>query len=260
MMQVDLLAIALAAPGLPDWDSARPVLRGDRRWEPSELHAAPPAMLPAAERRRTSPFIRLALDVAGAAVLDWGGDAGALPVVFMSHGGDLGIVDALCQALCLPQRPVSPARFHNSVHNAVVGYWAIGARSRQAMTALSAGPDGFLMGLVETAAQVAASGQPVMYLCAEYPGTGPLAGQGDVRGPAALAMILGPGGGRTLTLGIAGEDDEPTPVPPELRPLARLNPATRSVSLLRVLAGPDPGEVIMAAGSGVPWRIRVAGR
>ena len=49
--------IGLIAPGLPDWPSARAVLRGEQPWvaAPSVLPA--PAILPPAERRRASRVI-----------------------------------------------------------------------------------------------------------------------------------------------------------------------------------------------------------
>ena len=55
--------IGLIAPGLPDWPSARAVLRGEQAWvsAPSVLPA--PALLPPAERRRASRVIKLSLGI-----------------------------------------------------------------------------------------------------------------------------------------------------------------------------------------------------
>ena len=259
-LRFHLLSLAFRAPGLADWERARPVLAGDMAWVPDEVLPSPPSMLPAAERRRTGPFIRLALETAAAAAREWGGDAEDLPVVFASYGGDLEVVHSICHALSLPDRPVSPVKFHNSVHNAVVGYWAIGMKSRQPATAISAGPHGFVNGLVEAALQALDSDRPVMYLCAEYPAPEPLAGHADHGGAAAFAMILATSAGRPIMLEEVDETHRLTPVPPGLQDLARLNAVTHAVPLLRALASPEPAEIVMQADSGVRWRFKVGER
>lgn len=259
-LRFHLLSMAFRAPGLPDWERAKPVLAGDTDWVPDEVLPSPPSMLPPAERRRTGPFIRLALETAAAAAREWGGSAADLPVVFASYGGDLEVVHSLCHALSLPDRPVSPVKFHNSVHNAAVGYWAIGTKSRQPATAISAGPHGFVNGLVEAVLQVLDSDRPVMFLCAEYPAPEPLAGYADQGGAAALAMILATADGRPIALERVDETHRLTPVPQGLQDLARLNAVTHAVPLLRALASPEPAEIVMPADSGVRWRFKVEER
>ncbi len=66
------------APGLPDWPTARAVLRGEQAYEnaPSVLPA--PAILPPAERRRASRVVKLALAIGLEAAAHAGADVSQL--------------------------------------------------------------------------------------------------------------------------------------------------------------------------------------
>ena len=53
--------IGVMAPGLLDWDTASPILRGDAPFVPQATVLPAPALLPPAERRRASRVVKLAL-------------------------------------------------------------------------------------------------------------------------------------------------------------------------------------------------------
>ena len=54
-------SVGLVGPGLPDWSTARAVLRGERDWQHEAASVTLPPILPPAERRRTSLAVRIAL-------------------------------------------------------------------------------------------------------------------------------------------------------------------------------------------------------
>ena len=153
MMRVGLQGIGLYAPGLPSWQEAVPVLRGDQAWHPEP---PPPVALPlpSAERRRTSASARAAWAAAAQALADAKADARAVSTVFASSGGDGAILHQLCLALAAPDRAVSPTQFHNSVHNAPAGYYGIATGSHSPSNSLCCHRAPFAAGLLEAAVQV----------------------------------------------------------------------------------------------------------
>jgi hypothetical protein len=145
-------------------------------------------MLPAAERRRSGPLVRVALAVgveAGA-----GQDMARLPTVFSSSGGDGVNCHELCEMLASNDRQVSPTRFHNSVHNAAAGYWTIGAGCVQPTTAVSSFDATFAHGLLEALVQLHAGAPAVLLVAYDAPSAGPLANVSPSEGLLGGALVL----------------------------------------------------------------------
>jgi hypothetical protein len=151
-----------------------------------------PALLPPNERRRASDGVLLALKAAEDAVAMSGHAAAALPSVFTSAHGDLGIVDALARTLAREPLALSPTRFHHSVHNAASGYWSIASGSPEASTALAAYDTSFAAGLLEALVQLACDGRPLLLAGADTEATGPLASVNTSRGLLGVALVLAP--------------------------------------------------------------------
>jgi photosystem II stability/assembly factor-like uncharacterized protein len=107
MSPVFLDALGLATPGLPNWQAAVSVLRGEQAFISAPLEKYKPAQLPANEARRATELVRMAFRVAeevmGNAALNMQDCAN----VFASSGGDYPIVDQICRSLCVPERLVS---------------------------------------------------------------------------------------------------------------------------------------------------------
>lgn len=239
-MQLALCGIGIRAPGMPDWTSALPVLCGEQALEKdADLAACRPGLLPANERRRTTPLIRLALQAAEEATQSDRCDRSALATVFASSEGDAEIVDKLCTALTLPGYPVSPTHFHNSVHNAAAGYWSIAAAARRFSTSIAAGDVSFAMGLMEAAGVAALERQPVLLVAYDYPLPPALAGRGYVDRPFAVALLFELNASErlaTLSFSLQTGAAEAAPLPEPLQPLREANPAAASLPLLRALA------------------------
>ncbi|MCA0242232.1 MAG: beta-ketoacyl synthase chain length factor [Proteobacteria bacterium] len=165
-------------------------------WTPTAAAPRPaPALLAANERRRAPQAVLMALQAAEAAGAGAAVDLGSVATVFASAHGDLAIVDALCRTLADEPLLLSPLRFHHSVHNAASGYFAIGARNREASTAVAAGPWSFGAGWLEAAGQCAAEQRPVLLVgCDTAAPDGPLQSVNDSREALAVALLLAPPG------------------------------------------------------------------
>jgi hypothetical protein len=232
------------APGLVGWSASRAVLRGTLEHRNTPLPQLRSALLPAGERRRTTPLARLALAAAEDALSATSAERRAMASVFASSGGDLGVVDRICHSLLMDDRPVSPTHFHNSVHNAVAGYWAIAAGCRKPSVSLSAFEDTFAAGLVEAASMVHVENTAVLLVAYDQPGPPTFQGHRPVTEPFATALILAPEETEpklgTLSITPACSPCSRPPLrDPGLDRLCRANPAARGLPLLIALAGGD---------------------
>jgi len=238
MIPLRLPGIGLIGPGLDSLRASIPLLKnGGTGYRPGDTVIPVPALLPANERRRTTPTIKLALAAAEQAANDGAIEPGELATVFASSLGDMWIADNLCRALATEDKPVSPTRFHNSVHNAPAGYWSIATGSRHASTSLSVAEASFPAALLETALQSQATGRPVMLVTYDHPAPYPLSSVAPLAAAFAVAMVVQADEDTprlTLTLG----DGEPSIlVNPELERIRLGNPAARALPLLQALAG-----------------------
>ena len=250
--------VALWAPLLPGWDIAAPALRGEPV-APREPARAAGACLAANERRRAPEGVKLALDVAAAAVAASGHDARALPSVFASAHADLAVVDALCDTLAADPLLLSPTRFHHSVHNAASGYWAIASGCTAPTSAVAADRHSFAAGWIEAATLMAAEQQPVLLVGFDTEACGRLQAVNDSRGLLGVALVLSPRAGPRSThalrwqLHAADEAGTPAATTPLLSAAARAlagNALADALPLMELLAGARPGRVQLALGGG----------
>jgi len=183
---------AFWTPTLPGWDAARAAFRGEGTLTDPPAKRPSPQVLAPAERRRAPDTVALALEVAAAAMAASGRNAADVPCVFVSAHGDLSINDYMCSTLAADPTVLSPTRFHNSVHNAAVGYWTIGTGCMAASNSISAYENSFAAGLLEAAVQCAADHSPVLLVGYDTPTVGPLTSVTDSRGLLAVAMVIAP--------------------------------------------------------------------
>jgi len=183
-------SIGIIGPGIRDWSHCREILAGGEQYEKSEMPKLVPSILPANERRRTTPMIKLALHVATEAINN--ADISAMEVcsVFASSNSDLEIIDRICNDLMLPDHPVSPIQFHNSVHNAPAGYWSIGTGSQLPSTSLSGGLASVVAGLIEASTLALIENETVLLVIYDCPVAGLLNDATHMKEPFACAMVL----------------------------------------------------------------------
>lgn len=245
-LDLGVAGIGVQAPGLDGWPEARAVLSGAAPYRQQAAAAVRSALLAAGERRRATALITRALAAAEEATA--GTDRTRLRSVFASASGDLAVIDGLCRALCAADRAVSPTQFHNSVHNAPAGYWAIACASRRASTSVSTFDGTFAAGLLEAASVVASEGAAIVLVAYEAPPPPPLAGARPVAAPFAVALLLGPAGdGTTATLRLTpiAAACEQAMADRGLEALRAGNPAARCLPLLAALARGRPGPVVL---------------
>jgi hypothetical protein len=183
---------AFWAPTLPGWDVARAAFAGTGEAVDPPVKRPSPQVLAPAERRRAPDTVALALEVAANAIAASGREAKDVPCVFASAHGDLGINDYMCTTLASDPAMLSPIKFHNSVHNAAVGYWTIGTGCMAASNSLAAYESTFAAGFLEAAAQCAADEHPVLLVGYDMPAVGALASVTTSRGMLAVALVISP--------------------------------------------------------------------
>ena len=188
-LRVYVEGIGLWSPQLADFAALRSLLAGQTPAPPPARPTA--ATLPPNERRRAPASVLLAIEAAGQAVAMSGCDAATLACVFASSHGDQTITDYMCATLAHAPAELSPIRFHNSVHNAAVGYWTIATGCHAPSTAIAAQAASFGAGLLEAASQVLTEQRAVLLVCSDGAGSWPLAEDaGSCRLAAAPALGL----------------------------------------------------------------------
>ena len=254
MSVVHVDSVGITGPGMASWPQALEVLADCGAYREGEVARSTPELLPANERRRVSATVKLALKVAEEAMRNASVSMERVCSVFATRDGDTEIIDKICAALLLPERPVSPTQFHNSVHNAAAGYWAIAARSPMPSTTVSAYHASFAAGLLEAVAQLEVEARPVLLVAYDYPAPAPLlASVGDYP-PFAVAMLLSPEPTeQSIEVRIATVTREPVrPMDCDaLEKLRSSNPAAGALPLLGALARRVATRVVLPHVNGV---------
>ena len=240
MITLYVKALGVVAPGMIDWPTTRAVLSGEAPYRPEPLPRLAPASLPATERRRASPAVKLAM-TASEQALEGAVDTG-MPAVFASSEGDTGIFDQICRSLASENPWVSPTRFHNSVHNAPAGYWSIAAHSQRNTSAVSGFDDSFAAGLLEAASWVSVDGLDQCLLVAyDLVPPEPLHTARRIDEPFGVALRLagedGAGALARLDLDLDCKGADITAMDDAgLEALRGVNPAARALPLLQRIA------------------------
>jgi len=247
-LRVYLEGVGVWSPSLANVDALRLWLTGR---PPITANTKPPAtILPANERRRAPESVLIAAEVAAQAVAASGRAASTLTCVFASAFGDQTITDYLCATLAHAPNELSPTRFHNSVHNAPAGYWTIATDCQAPSNAVCAGRASFGAGLLEAATQACADEKPVLLVCSDIAGTGPLAEITGCHHAFGCALVLSP---KATARGMGSLDLQLTlaaPSGPDLPADAAAwiasNPSATALSLLALLAN-NGGDCVLAA-------------
>jgi hypothetical protein len=162
MLKLYIESISSWYPGYEDPQSIPDMLAGIM---PEQAAWPKLAFVPAMQRRRLSPFAKIALFAAESATAEHGlnqhdtADNAAnhqenqIDIIFSSRHGDLHKTSELLTALADDQ-DISPTAFSTSVHNAVPGLYSILKHNRQAINALSSGKDSFFYALVDAYARL----------------------------------------------------------------------------------------------------------
>jgi len=151
-MQFSLLGIGCWGPGFNNWLELSNILKGVP-FEHEATKSPKPDVIPATERRRAPLPVKLAIESSWQACQTANLEPSVLPCIFTSTYGDTDINDYMCRTLNTETKPVSPTKFHNSVHNAAAGYWTISTKCMQAANSTAADEYSFPLALLEGAIQ-----------------------------------------------------------------------------------------------------------
>jgi len=118
---------------------------------PNDVHEWPKLdFVPAIQRRRLSPFAKIALYVAHQATLHTNEK---FPIIFSSRHGDLHKTSGLLTDIS-NKSPLSPTAFSLSVHNAIPSLYSIFTENKEALNAISAEKNTFFMSIVDAYARL----------------------------------------------------------------------------------------------------------
>jgi len=262
-MRLGIAAIGMIGPGIAGWEADKAILNQAKVFDlEAELPPLKPELLPANERRRTTPLIKLALQAAQDALGQWQGDSTKLGTVFASASGDVNIVDKIINSLLMPGSPVSPTHFHNSVHNAPAGYWSIATHSHAPSTSISAYDATFAAGLIEAATSVIIEQRPVMLVAYDMLLPECMHPFRPLAAPFATSLILLPenatGVQAHIEIDVRNQQAAEDTLPDSALELLRGGcPAARSLPLLACLAADRQDSIRIAGVPGQMLEIRV---
>ncbi|OGA25458.1 MAG: hypothetical protein A3H34_05385 [Betaproteobacteria bacterium RIFCSPLOWO2_02_FULL_67_19] len=239
-MRVFVEALGVLAPGLQDWEGMKSVLQGEQPFRAAPLAPVVPTSLPPAERRRSSPTVRLAIAAAEQALRRTSLAPPGMAMVFSSREAAGVITHQICEVLA-GSREVSPTQFQNSVHNAPSGYYSIAMNAKLAATSVCRGQWSFAAGLLNAAAQAFTDQMPVLYVCYDSPLPAPLCEVMPIVEPTAIALVLTPAASPASMapweVAIAPGGGE-APWPEWMPATWRANASARGFALLAMLADP----------------------
>jgi hypothetical protein len=240
--------VGLLGPGISDWPHGAALLSNRAIYQSVKTLLTAPDSLPAAERRRAVPVVRLSLAAGLEAIKQAHRDASLLPTVFSSSSGDGQNIHAICETLASSDRQISPTRFHNSVHNAAAGYWGIATRATPPSTALCAYDGSFAAGLLEALTWLTVEQTPILLIVYDVDYPQPLQQLRPVPDAFAVAIVLAPTRSEHAIAQISARlSAQPADamVHNELELLRQAIPAARSLPLLALLAQQYSGQAVL---------------
>ena len=190
-MKLGISGIGVRGPGLVNWPSTAALLDDSRQYD-DRVAVPTSAALLGSMHRRASTATRLAVGASFEAMAMSGSGQGKISTVFASANGSGAETVQILEGLSEPGMGVSPTKFHNSVHNAAVGYWCISMESRRPSTSIACHNFSFSAGLLKAAAQVVVEAEPVLFCAFDTAFPEPLNRARPVYGSVAVALVLVP--------------------------------------------------------------------
>lgn len=239
--------VGLWAPRLPGWEMSRAILRGEAEAPPTPAPRPAPALLAPTERRRAPDSVAVALDVATSACAAARCEPRSIQSVFASAYGDPAVSDSVCEQLAKAPLDTSPTKFHNSVHNAAAGYWAIATGCLEPYTSLSAHRHTFGTGLLTAVLHARSGSARVLYVAYDIEARGPLATMAQSRGMLGAALVLSPEPTpqsiARLALRVVEAEGQTTPARPRSAALVEGNAVASGLALFEALADGLPRQL-----------------
>ena len=191
MADINIVGVGVWSEFFSNWDEFRSALTGGVASQTIPLR---PELIPAKERRRAPVSVKMAVEVMDQARRMSALVPSEVATVLASVNGDVGTTDYLCRTLGTAPRTVSPTRFHNSVHNAPIGNWAIATHCKLPANAVSAYLHTTSMAFLESAIQALEENMPVLVCVQELATPDAIKPIYDSEQPISTAILLAPPG------------------------------------------------------------------
>ncbi len=191
MADINIVGIGVWCEFFSNWDEFCSALAGSATSQATTLR---PELIPAKERRRAPLSVKMAIEVMDQACRMSALVPSEVATVFASVNGDVEVTDYLCRTLDTAPRTVSPTRFHNSVHNAPIGNWAIATHCKLPASAMSAYLHTTSMAFLEGAIQSLEENMPVLVCVQELAAPDAIKPICDTEQSISTAVLLAPPG------------------------------------------------------------------
>ena len=238
MAEFDITGVGVWSAHFPNWAA---FCRGLETGVWSYGAELDPDVIPTRERRRAPQSVKMAVEVMGQACRMAEMNPGDLATVFSSAMGDMQITDSMCRTLAAHPELVSPTLFHNSVHNAPLGYWSIAMGSHAPASAVAAHHFSASIAMLEAAVQCFEESTPVLLVVQEGEAPFVLRGACESGRPLAVGLLLTPAGTTGKCMARVGFTVKPNGIawpalPAGLAESYSGNPSGKMLPLLAVLA------------------------
>ena len=191
MADINIVGVGIWSEFFSNWDEFCLALAGGAAPQATALQ---PELIPAKERRRATLSVKMAVEVMDQACRMSKLVPSEVATVFASANGDVATKDYLCRTLDTAPQTVSPTRFHNSVHNAPVGNWAIATHCKLPANAMSAFLYTASMAFLEGAIQAIEENMPVLVCFQELASPDAIKPICDSDKSISTAVLLAPPG------------------------------------------------------------------
>ena len=249
MTTVYLDGVGIEAPGLSTWENAVAILLGNNSYHFEKAPRPTATLIPENERRRACDTVHLAVHVAEQAVNHAQADPHTLMSVFGSFRGDLKVIHHLCSSLALPDHPVSPTQFHNSVFNSPAAHWSIATQSMGPSTSLCHAESSFAAALLSAVACSASENQGVLLVVYDVESPKPFHKQHAIDFNCGIALVLMPvkTGHSLAQLSVELRPHKSTErdieLNPDLKKLIKNNPSAQPLAILSAVAKKEKCEI-----------------
>jgi len=247
MTDVDIVGVGVWSENFSNWDEFCSVFAGGAGSQATTLK---PELIPAKERRRAPLSVKMAVEVMDQACRMSALVPSEVATVFASVYGDMGTTDYICRTLDTAPRTVSPTRFHNSVHNAPTGNWAIATHCQLPANAISAYLYTASMAFLEGAIQVLEDDIPVLVCVQELASPTAVKPIYDSEQSLSTALLLAPTAYSAPSLAsvrfaVRNEKSDDPEVAQVLRVDLPGNMGARFLPLLEALATPGDTSLLL---------------
>jgi hypothetical protein len=262
-MKLQIGGVGIWSTGILDWREFERVRQAGYVLPEAEKVAPQADIVPARDKRRVPVIARMAIEAGLQACRMAKAEPENIATVFASCMSDNESTDYLCRVVVSPEQAMSPTKFHNSVHNATLGYWSIYTRNHQSGCFVGAYRESFAAALLESAVLCLSGNQAVLCVVYDLAVGDPIRSATLTDESLACGVVLcpddGSSDGRGLVLSV--KDRSGTEVyakGPLFSHKGSFNPVADSLALLDAVANKEACSLTYKVGSGSVLSLDIA--